>query len=246
MYYTSGNFQVNYHNFEAFMNTNILDQIKFLPDLNEAKNTLRVRNDQQAADLQHLLAEAEKIAQPKAMYKIVLIESKDDQGVILEGTYFESRVLRVNLENAHRAFLYLATCGKELYDWKMSMDDPLSQFYAETINSMALMSAREALFDQITTQFQVENWSTMNPGSLEDWPIQAQIPFFTLLGDTKASIGVELMDSLLMIPNQSVSGILFETETHFASCQLCPMAKCPNRRAPYDENLFKQKYALKT
>jgi hypothetical protein len=226
------------------MDLSILDQIPFAADIEETSKALRLRSKSQKAELQSLLDHAESIANPKALYKLVLIESKDDHGVTLDGVYFESRVLRVNLENAQRAFLYLATCGKELYDWKMSLDDPLLHFYAETINNMALMSAREALLSYLTKRYQVENSATMNPGSLDHWPIQAQIPLFELLGDTQATIGVELMDSLLMIPNQSVSGILFETETHFASCQLCPMENCPNRRAAYDETLYQRKYAL--
>jgi hypothetical protein len=226
------------------MNISILDQIPFVADIEETSKALRLRSESQKTELQSLLDHAEKIANPKALYKLVLIESKDDHGVVLDGVYFESRVLRVNLENAQRVFLYLATSSKELYDWEMSIEDPLINFYAETINNMALMSAREALLSFLTKQYQVENSATMNPGSLDHWPLQAQIPLFELLGDTQATIGVALMDSLLMIPNQSVSGILFETETHFASCQLCPMENCPNRRAAYDETLYQRKYAL--
>jgi hypothetical protein len=39
-----------------------------------------------------------------------------------------------------------------------------------------------------------------------------------------------------MLPNKTVSGLVFPTTTSFASCQLCP-------RAPYDAALFEQKYA---
>lgn len=227
------------------MNQDILDKIPFRANFKEAAKTLRMRPDQSGADeLKQLIEQAEYIANPKALYKIELIESKDDLGVYINGTYFQSRVLRVNLENAQRVFLYTATCGIELYEWMMSIDDPLKKFYAETINNMALRVAVETLREQITQRYQAENIATMNPGSLDDWPIQAQIPLFKLLGNTQEAIGVELLDSLLMLPNQSVSGILFETETHFASCQLCPMKNCPNRREPYDEKLYQRKYAL--
>ncbi len=66
---------------------------------------------------------------------------------------------------------------------------------------------------------------------------------FALLGDVRSAIGVELTDSLLMVPRKSVSGILFVAEETFASCQLCPRQDCPNRRAPYDAGLFERKYA---
>ena len=65
---------------------------------------------------------------------------------------------------------------------------------------------------------------------------------FDLLGEAPAAIGVKLLDSMLMTPTKSVSGIRFPTEETFESCQLCPMENCPNRRAPYDESLYERKY----
>jgi len=58
----------------------------------------------------------------------------------------------------------------------------------------------------------------------------------------KDLIGVELTDSFLMIPNESVSGIYFPAEVRFETCQLCPREICPGRRAPYDKNLLQAYY----
>jgi hypothetical protein len=85
----------------------------------------------------------------------------------------------------------------------------------------------------------------MNPGSLADWPIGQQVPLFSLLGDTERAVGVRLSSSLLMIPRKSVSGFQFPSEETFASCQLCPRSVCPNRRAPYDNALFEEKYQVR-
>ena len=60
-----------------------------------------------------------------------------------------------------------------------------------------------------------------------------QRQLFQLLGDVESSIGVRLTDSFLMIPNKTVSGILFPTEVPFYSCQLCTREACPRRRAEY-------------
>jgi hypothetical protein len=51
-------------------------------------------------------------------------------------------------------------------------------------------------------------------------------------------IGVVLTDSFLMIPNKSVSGIRFQTETDFRSCQVCRREVCPSRSAPFDKALW--------
>jgi hypothetical protein len=107
---------------------------------------------------------------------------------------------------------------------------------------MALRVAIQFLYDYLDARFQIPTSSTMNPGSLEDWPIQEQRPLFDLLGDPQQAIGVILNSSYLMQPTKSVSGVRFPLEETFASCQLCPRQNCPSRRAPYDPDLYEQKY----
>ena len=74
----------------------------------------------------------------------------------------------------------------------------------------------------------------MSPGSLPDWPLEEQRVLFELLGETRKTIGVELTESLFMVPVKSLSGIVFTNEEGFASCQLCPREGCPGRRVPYE------------
>jgi hypothetical protein len=73
--------------------------------------------------------------------------------------------------------------------------------------------------------------------------LSEQRAVFAALGDVQAAIGVQLSDSMLMIPAKSVSGIRFPTTESFESCQLCPRVDCPGRRAPYDSGLYDRKYA---
>ncbi|MCG8400671.1 MAG: vitamin B12 dependent methionine synthase, partial [Firmicutes bacterium] len=71
-----------------------------------------------------------------------------------------------------------------------------------------------------------------------------QKKLFSILGDCSEKIGVELTDSLLMVPVKSISGIFFPAEAGFESCLLCPRADCPGRRAAYDPELYNSKYGL--
>jgi hypothetical protein len=150
--------------------------------------------------------------------------------------------MRVNLDEIHRVFPFIVTCGQELYQWKMKQEDLILSYYADEINQMAMRAAGEHLLDHLKETYQLGRTATMSPGSLEDWPVNAQRPLFQLLGDPFQAIGVELMDSMLMVPNQTVSGIRFATESRFTSCELCPIGNCPHRKAPYDEGLFEEKY----
>ena len=133
----------------------------------------------------------------------------------------------------------------ELEQWLRSFEDTLKQYYAEAINGMALLSAIKALDAHLEEKYRPGKISYMTPGSLEDWPITEQRNLFALLRDTRKLIGVELMESCLMVPTKTVSGIRFPTEKGFESCRLCPREDCPGRRAPYDKDLYDRVYKPK-
>jgi len=189
-----------------------------------------------------LVAQAEEIASPKGVYRTAYIKQHDDDGVIIDGEKLTSRVLAVNLERVHRVFMLVATCGTELDAWAHALDDVLYEFWSESIKMAALNVATRAVFAHIDESYAVGKTSQMNPGSLQDWPLREQRPFFRLMGDVEGDIGVVLSDSCLMSPNKSVSGLRFATEGSFESCLLCPREGCPGRRATYDPELYAKRY----
>jgi cobalamin-dependent methionine synthase I len=195
-----------------------------------------------AVEAETLLEEAREVARPKAVVRLAAVEEKGEDWVVIEGVRLESRVLRVNLDQAHRVFAYVATCGMELQRWGEGLTDMLHSYWADEIKAMALGAATRALNAYLVECYRPGRTATMAPGSLSDWPIQQQNPLFRLLGDPRAAIGVELTDSYLMVPNKSVSGLRFPTEEPFDSCLLCPRDACPGRRAPYDPELYDRKY----
>jgi hypothetical protein len=224
----------------------LLQNIPFEIDLDSLlKRTRITANSSYGRELEHFASQAQEIARPKAMYKVAFVEHREDDRVLIDGISFVSRVLRVNLENAHRVFAYVATCGAELHEWGQSRQDLLEQFWAEKIQEMALGQAARYLGDHIDQQHQPGSTATMNPGSLADWPLKEQRHLFALLDNRSDEIGVRLSDSFLMTPTKSVSGIRFPTEYDFKNCQLCPRPDCPGRRAPYDQGLYEKRYKSK-
>ena len=223
---------------EAF----VLQDIPFRVDIDRLLNKVHVKAESEyGSRVRQLVEEALAIGRPKAMYKIAYIEAKEDEAVIVDGVRLTSRVLRVNLDQAHRVFPFVATCGRELHDWASDKEDLLEEFWAGAIMEMALNAAYEAVVADLES-FQLGTTATMNPGSLQDWPMSEQRQLFTLLGDPREAIGVELTDSFLMVPIKSISGLHFPTEVRFQNCQLCPREGCPGRRAPYDPTLYDRKY----
>lgn len=223
--------------------TIVLDNISFQPKLDSLMKKLRIKEGSSyVGKLERIAADAQAIAKPKAIYKVAFIESKGDDYVVAGGITLTSRVLRVNMEQAHRVFPFVATCGTELDEWSNSIDDVLQSYWADTIKEMALRVAIQALNKDLEDRFRPGRISRMNPGSLPEWPLQEQRKLFALLGNPKDAIGVGLTESLIMVPLKSVSGIWFPIKVGFASCQLCPREKCPGRSAPYDETLYDRKY----
>ena len=221
----------------------ILKAVPFALDLDRLAKKLHVNESSRYADdLSRIAAAALRVAKPKAIYKVAMVESRGDDTTVIDGVTLTSRVLRVNLDHTYCVFPYVATSGLELEDWSRSLEDVVQKFWADGIKEMALHAATSALNKFIDERYRPGRTSAMAPGSLGEWPIRQQRPLFAILGDVRRLIGVELSDSCLMSPIKSVSGIIFPTETSFESCQLCPRVRCPRRRAPYDKDLYDQKY----
>ena len=193
-----------------------------------------------AREFEALLDGAREIAKPKALYAECFIEARGDGTVTMDGITFTSRTLRKNLDQAERVFPYVATCGRELDQVRLPDGDLLKEFWWDTIKAALLSAARSHLMDHLDRRFRLGRTSTMSPGAgdVDVWPIEQQRELFMLLGDVKGRIGVELTDSFLMIPNKTVSGIRFPTETDFRSCQVCHRENCPGRSAPFDRALW--------
>ena len=183
--------------------------------------------------------------QPKAVYRLCYIQSRQDNAVEFGGVRFSSRILKINLENTERVFPFILTAGTELEDLSHQHNDLLKRYCFDVLKETVLRRAGEYLRKHLKQTYALKKIALMNPGSLEDWPITEQKPLFSMFGDVKQLIGVELTESFLMYPVKSVSGIIFPTETTFENCQLCPREDCPGRRAPYEPQLYEDKYRFK-
>ena len=225
----------------------VLDDVPFTVDLDRFGKKMRIQDRGAYVDRATRLArQAEVIARPRALYRVAYIESDGADTVVIDGVTLTSRVLRVNLGEAHRAFPFVATCGRELKEWADAIDDMLERFWADAIMELALQAAIDAFKEHLVANLQPGPTSTMNPGSLQDWPIEEQRPLFAILGNVRDRVGVELTERFLMVPIKSVSGLCFPTEVRFESCQLCPREVCPGRRAPYDPELYETRYARRS
>lgn len=227
------------------MNIVLLDNIPFAIHTGQLQALLKTgAGGRFAKELDGLAREAEEVARPKALYKISSVEHRDDDSVYIDGLRIASRVVKINLNACGRVFPFIATCGVELEEWATGRDSRMRRFWADAVQMMALGSALHAMQADIRKRFGIGSTSTMNPGSLNDWPISGQHDIFNLFGDRYAKTGIRLTDRLMMKPLKSVSGLEFESGEKFYNCQLCPKNNCPMRRAPYDDHLYPSRYQV--
>jgi len=218
-----------------------LIDIPFELDVVSVAKTVHVEPDSpDGRTLRELIEKARRIARPKAMYKEAFIDAKGDETVTVDGVTFTSRMLRANLEPIERVFPFIATCGHEMDTADLPVGDFLVEFWWDAIKAVLLGAAIRHLGAHLKRRFALGKAASMSPGSgdVDVWPIEQQRELFTLLGDVKGQIGVELTESFLMKPNKTVSGIHFATKVDFHSCQVCRRKDCPSRSAAFDPALW--------
>jgi hypothetical protein len=214
----------------------ILDSIPVTFDSENVLKLLRVRHrtDSIVRMVSELIEQAAPVVRPKATYAVSLVSGRQDGTFEVDGVEFRSRVLSKNLEDVNRIFPYVATCGVEIDAIKMHSGDLLRSYCLDILKALALMAAGTALEKHLTARYQLGRITHMNPGELQDWPVTQQKALFSVLGDVEGTIGVRLTEGMVMIPTKSRSGLYFPNDADFETCRLCPVKRCPGRRARYE------------
>lgn len=213
--------------------------VQFNPDALSSKLHIG-EHGQDAADLHRLIELVAPVVNPKALFATCDVQARTENSVQVGGAVFASRALRVNLDKAERVFPFIVTCGRELDEIGVPREDILLGYWLDELKSVALDAAHKHLFSHLKRHCEQTCITSMNPGAgdRDVWPIEQQRQLFSLLGDTEKSVGVRLTDSCLMVPNKSISGIIFPAETEFEVCRLCHRKGCPGRTAPFDGTLY--------
>ena len=219
------------------MSLETLNHIPVTLDHTEILKKLGMKRDEERARVKRLMEMAQPLLSGRAAYRVCYIDERVDDGVIVCGTPFRSKVLRKHLDKVERVFPYVVTIGDGLEKKARACGDLLESYVLDVIGNIAVAKARAHLEEEFRNRFGLDGIATMSPGQIKDWPIQDQRPLFSLLGDVESTIGVALQESFFMTPAKSISGLYFPTEVPFFTCQLCSREKCPSRKAAYDEKL---------
>ncbi len=218
----------------------LLNNIPFNLEKDGIFNSMKIKNNSEYAnELSDLMDLALTLIKPKAAFRQCRITERNGDRVSVNSVEFESHILAKILSTVETTFVFVATCGSELENMAIPRDEFLKWFCLDTIKEKALEAAVDYLFAFIKQKYNLTKLPSMSPGSADGnvWRIEQQKPLFSLLGDTKKLIGVELTKSCLMIPNKSVSGLCYSTGVELVSCQLCMRENCHERKARFNPEL---------
>jgi len=215
----------------------------FKPSLVEYKRSVRFEDLDDAQDeALDVYQKAKDVLKPKVLICERFITShsmiEGIPSVTIDGIVFKGKALRV-LDDIHRVFAYVATCGDEMERYDVSQLDMLAPYWVDSIKQQGLRDARLALMAYCRQTCGISKPKSLNPGSgnVDIWPIEEQQGLFAILGGVQ-DIGVTLTESFLMLPNKSISGMIFASPTvDYESCAYCERERCPNRRVPFRERM---------
>ena len=180
------------------------------------------------------------IARPRAVYTTSTVSCDGRDYVDIDGIRFTSRILNKKICDLGKVYPFIATIGKELDELKAPPGEMWQSFILDSLKTLMLIYAAQYVTDHVRKVFNLSEVALMNPGELQDWPIDQQLPLFELFGGKEKAIGVSVSGGGAMRPVKSRSGIIFPDDTGFVSCRCCTQERCPGRRAPYDAKLVEE------
>ncbi len=195
-----------------------------------------------AAAFENLVEQARIRGRPKAVYRPARVTAVDEDDVVIEGFTLPSPLLHRQLAHVRRVFPFIVTCGAELDALEPPPKELLQRYYWSEITTAVMRSAHQAMRAHLLLRFRIPRVSRLSPGSGAAWlwPVEQQVALFRLLGDTPERIGVHLLESGLMVPTKTVSGLHYASKTTFQTCRACRIEDCPDRLAPFDPDLWEE------
>ena len=199
----------------------------------EAAEVLKIRSGSAVyEELEDAMPLIRQYGAPKALIKWAAVDEIRGDQTTIEGVTFHSKVVADKLLNSPRVFLSVATAGEGLEKSGAFNDDPFLDIY----NGALLYHALRHMLRFMQEEFGFDGSSTLNPGSLPDWPIKNNFALFEIIGNTQ-EIGVSLNEAGYIKPWNSSSNIHFPGNG-YRNCSLCKKYDCIGRRAPFDRTEY--------
>ena len=179
-----------------------------------------------------------RLIKPRLHYRIVKPSVMDNHVVQLDETVeFTSVKLAKTLKNAEKIVCFVGTIGTGVENEinRLLGKQKLADAYIlDAMASVAVENMIDRFQDLMENRFSAEDRTVtlrFSPGYC-DWPVTQQKKLFNIFESRQ--LKVELLDSCLMKPRKSISGVFGITSqkcTSYNPCRDCPIRNCDSRRS---------------
>jgi tRNA A37 threonylcarbamoyladenosine synthetase subunit TsaC/SUA5/YrdC len=220
---------------ESTDSLHVLDKIPVNLQADEVLRRLKMRSENKRVEemVRELTELVTATALPKVAYNYARVTARNGDNVEIEGVAFVCHAFRV-FDRTKPVFPYIVTCGQELDALKFSVGEAMKTYALTIIKTMIVTSATGYLQDHLVKNYGLEQVSGIIPGHPTTWTIKQTKELVSLLGNLEEAIGIRLTDSMVLMPTNSVSGILYPTATRIERCHVCPNETCRERRTAYN------------
>jgi uncharacterized 2Fe-2S/4Fe-4S cluster protein (DUF4445 family) len=193
--------------------------------------------------LMHLVGEASVIQSPTVYYDEFVIEAGSTSTELRfsgMGLSLFSKFAFKALESCDAVLMGVATLEKKIQTSKGAEPGASEQLILDSIENAALESLLEDFWNHLVLKFREADTTGLTriylPGENE-WPLTDQKTVFSLLRLKEPGLSVQLNDSLMMMPEKSLSFIIGKTrDGNFSDvhhdCTLCTLERCQFRKKP--------------
>ncbi|MDR0989712.1 MAG: methionine synthase [Prevotellaceae bacterium] len=182
-------------------------------------------------EVEALLAQVARIARPRYAFVVSEVD-------LLAGGYFNvGKLIRSQLGGAEAFALFVATAGVEFEAFVQTVKqqgDMVQNYLLDAVGSVVAEKTADRMEEALQASLEPRGWHHTNrfsPGYC-GWSVAEQHQLFRLF-PTPAPCGIRLMESGLMIPLKSVSGILgvgARVQKRDYACRFCRQPNCFRRK----------------
>ncbi len=209
-----------------------------LPKLAELLHTKEDSPIYQRAE--QLWQQNKQFIKPCLALRAVNIEFIEENQAKIGNQILNSRIFAKKMDAEANTYVYLLSCGMEIYQRLKEYDDPLDNYILDQIAYLGYLSAREDLHLCIEAELGLSYSIMIAPGSVIDWSVAENHKLFAILEGAYQQLNLSILQSGLISPLKSGLGLVFAAEEEFSSCSICPKANCPTRQVDFDEEAHNQ------
>ena len=190
------------------------------------------------------LGQCEKLCDIRGSLLVSSNFTCDTKGyIIFNGTYFNTGIkIMKQLVSARGAILFICTAGAGIGDRSselMAKGDFMEGYILDVIGSVTVERAIDKIYNTLEIEMTPNGLKLTNrysPGYC-GWALQEQKQLFCLFPNNFC--GIQLLDSFLMNPVKSISGIMGfgeNVKNGIYECQICELVTCFYRKMRIDKH----------